>query len=221
MGNPFGVFIGVGESNIIGGTTPQERNVISGNQMGVLFLGNEVTNNRVIGNYLGTQADGSTPLPNTLYSNVIAQDTGVNNRIGGTAAGEGNTIAFSGSSGIQVTGGNGLAILGNSIFSNNALGIDLDNDADGLTSDGVTPNDLGDGDTGGNGLQNFPVLNSATASGDNITISGTLNSIPNTTFRVEFFDNIALDPSGNGEGQTYLNFAGGVTTSLKPRGGED
>jgi hypothetical protein len=80
----------------------------------------------------------------------------VNNRIGGTAAGEGNTIAFSGSSGIQVTGGKGLAILGNSIFSNNGLGIDLDNDADPLTSDGVTPNDLGDGDTGGNGLQNFP-----------------------------------------------------------------
>ena len=212
LGNELGILIIGGESNIIGGTTPQERNVISGNQFGgVLLLGNQVTGNRVIGNYLGTQADGSTPLPNTLYSNVIAQDTGVNNRIGGTAAGEGNTIAFSGSSGIQVTGGNGLAILGNSIFSNNGLGIDLDNDADGLTSDGVTPNDLGDGDTGGNGLQNFPVLTSATASNGNITLSGTLNSIPNTTFRVEFFDNIALDPSGNGEGQTYLNFVN-VTT---------
>jgi hypothetical protein len=80
----------------------------------------------------------------------------VNNRIGGTAAGEGNTIAFSGSSDIQVTGGNGLAILGNSIFFNNGLGIDLDNDTDPLTTDGVTPNELGDGDTGGNGLQNFP-----------------------------------------------------------------
>jgi len=54
----------------------------------------------------------------------------VNNRIGGTAAGEGNTIAFSRSSGLQVTGGKGLAILGNSIFSNNGLGIDLDKDAD-------------------------------------------------------------------------------------------
>jgi len=54
----------------------------------------------------------------------------VNNRIGGTAAGEGNTIALSRSSGLQVTGGKGLAILGNSIFSNNGLGIDLDKDAD-------------------------------------------------------------------------------------------
>ena len=210
MGNTFGVFIAAGESNIIGGTTPQERNVISGNQMGVYFLGDETTGNRVIGNYIGTQADGSNSLPNTSYS-VIADKTGVNNRIGGTAAGEGNTIAFNANNGIQVTGGNGLAILGNSIFSNNGLGIDLDNDADGLTIDGVTPNDLGDGDTGGNGLQNFPVLTSATASNGNITISGTLNSIPNTTFRVEFFDNTALDPSGNGEGQTYLNFVNATT----------
>ena len=54
----------------------------------------------------------------------------MNNRIGGTAAGEGNTIAFSRNSGLQVTGGKGLAILGNSIFSNNGLGIDLDKDAD-------------------------------------------------------------------------------------------
>jgi hypothetical protein len=38
LGNPIGVFIGVGESNIIGGTTPQERNVISGNQLGVYSL---------------------------------------------------------------------------------------------------------------------------------------------------------------------------------------
>jgi parallel beta-helix repeat protein len=211
LGNPIGVWIAVGENNIIGGTTPQEGNVISGNQMGVYFLGDQTTGNRVIGNYIGTQADGSTPLPNTLYSNVVAFKAGVNNRIGGTAVGEGNTIAFSGSSGIQVTGGKGLAILGNSIFSNNTLGIDLDNEADGLTSDGVTPNDLGDGDTGGNGLQNFPVLNSATASNGNITIGGTLNSIPNTNFRVEFFDNTVLDPSGNGEGQTYLNFVN-VTT---------
>jgi Calx-beta domain/RTX calcium-binding nonapeptide repeat (4 copies) len=211
LGNPVGVWIAVGENNIIGGTTPQEGNVISGNQMGVYFLGDQTTGNRVIGNYIGTEADGSTPLPNTLYSNVVALKAGVNNRIGGTAAGEGNTIAFSGSNGIQVTDSNGLAILGNSIFSNNGLGIDLDNDADGLTSDGVTPNDLGDGDTGGNGLQNFPVLNSATASNGNITINGTLNSIPSTTFRVEFFDNTVLDPSGYGEGKTYLNFVN-VTT---------
>ncbi|MEG3935380.1 MULTISPECIES: Calx-beta domain-containing protein [unclassified Microcoleus] len=209
LGNLIGIYFDLAESNIIGGTTPQERNVISGNQIAVYLVSNLATGNRVIGNYIGTQADGSSPLPNT-YS-VLADKTGVNNRIGGTAAGEGNTIAFNPSNGIQVTGGNGLAILGNSIFSNNGLGIDLDNDTDPLTADGLTPNDLGDGDTGGNGLQNFPVLTSATASNGNITLSGTLNSIPNTTFRVEFFDNTALDPSGNGEGQTYLNFVN-VTT---------
>jgi len=43
------------------------------------------------------------------------------------------------------------------------------------------------------------------------TIGATLNSIPSTTFRVEFFASAAADPSGFGEGQTYLGFIS-VTT---------
>jgi hypothetical protein len=50
-------------------------------------------------------------------------------------------------------------------------------------------------------LQNYPVLTTATTSGNMTTISGTLNSTPNTPFRIEFFFNSACDPSGFGEGQ--------------------
>ena len=35
-------------------------------------------------------------------------------------------------------------------------------------------------------------------------IEGTLNSALNTTFRLEFFSNTELDPSGHGEGETYI-----------------
>ncbi|MCY7386239.1 MAG: right-handed parallel beta-helix repeat-containing protein, partial [Microcoleus sp. CAN_BIN18] len=87
LGNTLGVVIAVGESNIIGGTTPQERNVISGNQMGVLFLGNEVTNNRVIGNYIGVDVNGNTELNNN-GSGVTIQDR--NNTVGGTTVGARN-----------------------------------------------------------------------------------------------------------------------------------
>jgi hypothetical protein len=38
-----------------------------------------------------------------------------------------------------------------------------------------------------------------------------LNSAPSTSFRVEFFSNATCDPSGNGEGQTFIGFAN-VTT---------
>ena len=33
-----------------------------------------------------------------------------------------------------------------------------------------------------------------------------MNSTPNTQFRIEFFANSACDPSGNGEGETFLGF---------------
>lgn len=89
-------------------------------------------------------------------------------------------------------------ILGNSIHSNGRLGIDLV--AGSFV--GVTPNDPGDPDTGVNGAQNYPVVTGA--SGD--AISATLNSTPSTLFRVEFFSNVAANPSGFGDGQTYLGF---------------
>ena len=70
--------------------------------------------------------------------------------------------------------------------------------------DGVTANDAGDGDTGANNLQNFPVLTSADGTLNSMVVSGTLNSTANSTFRLEFFTNAACDASGNGEGQFYL-----------------
>src|SRR5205823_12114985 len=96
----------------------------------------------------------------------------------------------------------GNAIRGNSIFSNGTtaqhLGIDLG-------TNGVTANDAGDGDTGANNLQNFPVLTSASMVGGNTTIQGTFNSTASTNnFTIEFFANAACDASGNGEGKRFL-----------------
>ncbi len=48
--------------------------------------------------------------------------------------------------------------------------------------------------------QNFPELTSATSDDTQTTIEGTLNSTPNTTFRLEFFSNPSCDPSGFGQG---------------------
>ena len=83
-------------------------------------------------------------------------------------------------------------MLRNAIYGNGGLGIDVG-------AGGVTLNDPGDADTGANNLQNFPVL--ATAAG---AVQGTLNSIANTAFTVQFFRNTACDPSQFGEGQTFL-----------------
>ncbi|MBD2005985.1 MULTISPECIES: choice-of-anchor Y domain-containing protein [Cyanophyceae] len=210
LGNTLnGVEIQYAPNNIIGGSTVGAGNVISGNNSnGIWITGNTATGTQVLGNYIGTNADGSSALGNT-FRGVWLTDAN-DNTIGGTAAGTGNAIAFNGQQGVLVSSGIGNGILGNSIFSNTSLGIDLGNI-------GVTANDVGDGDTGANNLQNYPLLTAATANGVNTTVTGTFNSNPNATFRLEFFSNTALDGSGNGEGKTFLGFTN-VTTDASGNG---
>ncbi|MFQ5614192.1 MAG: choice-of-anchor Q domain-containing protein, partial [Anaerolineae bacterium] len=103
-------------------------------------------------------------------------------------------------------GNTGNAITANRIFNNTGLAIDLG-------GDGVTPNDAGDADSGPNNLQNFPVLQRAIPAGSSTNIEGLLNSTPETVFNLEFFANPACDPSGFGQGQTFLG-AISATTDL-------
>ena len=205
-----GVRIGFGGGGpiTIGGTTTGARNVISGNgQNGVRISGTEATGNLVQGNFIGTDVSGTADVGNT-FDGVNISDGAANNTIGGTQAGAGNTLAFNKRDGVGVgtASGTGNGVLGNSIFSNGGLGTDLG-------ADGLTPNDAGDGDTGPNNLQNFPVLAAAVTGGGTITIGGTLNSVASADFRVEFFSNSACDPSGFGEGETFLGAATVTTDS--------
>ena len=182
-------------------------NVISGNAIG-LQLSTLDNPFQVQGNLIGTAADGVTPLGNTGAGVVIVTSTGsAAPSIGGTTPGTGNTIAFNGGAGVSIFGAN-IAVLGNSIYGNAGLGIDL---IEGADVTGVTPNDPCDADGGSNGLQNFPVLTSASVAGGMATLAGSLNSTSSTAFRVEFFSNITCDSSGYGQGRSYLGFAN-VTT---------
>lgn len=134
------------------------------------------------------------------------------NRIGGTTSGAANTIAYNSNAGVLLTSFQfdmlANTIVGNSIHDN-AIGIDLNNGPQ--LFDGVTPNDLGDSDTGSNGLQNYPVLTNVINSAVGATIQGTLNSTPNTTFRVEFFANSHVFANGYSEGERFLGYTS-VTT---------
>src|SRR5215217_3387294 len=189
-----GVFIKDSNSSVIGGTTPDKRNLISGNTLeGISMIPSSA--NRVEGNLIGTQRDGLTALGNGTWG--VDSVASSNNTIGGATPASANTIAFNGEDGVEPSGGTGNRILSNSIFSNEGLGIDL------FGNDGVTPNDLGDGDSGANLLQNFPEITSAKTSRRATTIVGTLNSTPNTTFTLQFFSSPQPDPSGFGEGQTF------------------
>jgi hypothetical protein len=191
---------------LIGGSATGAGNIIGANGTRGIYI--IQTNVVVQGNHIGTDLSGTVNLGNS-QSGVETQ-VNAESLIGGEGPGEGNTIAFNGAgspegsnAGVLIYSGT-HSILGNAIYSNVGLGIDFNND-------GVTPNDAGDADTGANNLQNFPKISAVTVAGGNVTISGSLNSTPSTAFRLEFFSNSSADPSGFGEGQTFLGFVD-VTT---------
>ena len=254
LGNVFGVFLEAASSTDVGGSVAADRNVISGNlSTGIFDWGG--SSNRIIGNYIGTDASGTSALTNPFGMNLLADTTSVlPNTVGGTDPAYGNVISGNGNAitlNSQVSGAPGYEVIGNfigvqadgvtplpnslgidvagalgyapttisenvianhtyhgvgiepgasgihvsqnSIYANN-LGIDLDRDF------AVSPNDAGDGDTGANGLQNFPVITGTTAA----IIEGSLDSTPDTSFDIELFRSTACDGSGNGEGEEYL-----------------
>jgi hypothetical protein len=177
----------------VGGASPAARNLLSGNDGdGILIDQSGGTQSReVMGNLIGTQKNGSSPLGNARDG--VSTFRASNVKVGGDPSASANTIAFNGGDGVRVDGfaSQGNNVLRNSIFSNDGLGIDLG-------PDGSTANDPGDADEGDNGLQNKPALPSASTAGGSTTIQGTLNSKPSQTFVVRFFS----DPSGN-EGKVF------------------
>ena len=172
-------------------------NVISANGSDGVLLGAGSDNNTLVTNLIGVDSTGVAPLGNGGAGVRIGSS---HNTIGPRPAVVGsvsNVIAYNTGGGIVVIGGAGNTLSANSIFSNGNLGIDLG-------ADGVTPNDAKDADAGPNNLQNFPVLTSVTTDSSGSHLSGTLNSTPNRTFRIEVFESPVPNPSGYGPGQNYL-----------------
>ncbi len=215
LGNGSGVQLLNAPDNVVGGTDPASRNVISGNDYGIELFGTDTSGNRIEGNYIGTDASGNADLGNS--SDGVLLQFAPDNVVGGASAAARNVISGN-FLGVEVSGNaaTGNRILRNSIFGNDELGINLNVAADPPSR--VTPNDTDDPDTGPNNLQNFPVITSGTTFGGETTIQGGLNSSPNDTFNLQFFSSPTADPSGFGEGETFVGQtnvttnAGGTTT---------
>jgi putative surface-exposed virulence protein len=124
----YGVYITVGaQNNTVGGDTPDERNVISGNDMdGIVISRSDTMGNTVCGNYIGTAANGTGGLGNA-WSGILISSGAQNNTVG-----PGNVIAHSGYDGVEVNGidTTGNTVTQNSIFSND-MGIYLTGGANG------------------------------------------------------------------------------------------
>lgn len=173
-GQDYGIYLsGAAEGALIGGSSAGARNLFAGHEVNAIhFTGAAAAANapslRIQGNYFGTDWSGTLARPNGALSISQPQPTlqlfrsgRCAAQIGGDGAGEGNLIAHAAAAGVQVSTCTGAAILGNA-FRANRIAVDL---APGSNADGATPNDAGDADSGGNRLQNHPVIESLVATG--------------------------------------------------------
>jgi hypothetical protein len=89
------VLMAVSSDNLIGGTTPGARNLISGNLFGVRIDPGD--RNLIQGNFIGTDASGMQAVPNLeagiyIYGTQAGQES-IGNVVGGGAPGAGNLIS--------------------------------------------------------------------------------------------------------------------------------
>ena len=117
--NYVGIFVNACDNNVIGGSQPASRNLISGNAfVGINIQGHGAYNNLVLGNFIGTNRSASGALGNG-DAGVLFVDTGTASsagEIGGANAGAGNVISGNGRIGIATqSSGTGLKIHGNLI----------------------------------------------------------------------------------------------------------
>ncbi|KAA1260344.1 BNR/Asp-box repeat protein [Rubripirellula obstinata] len=171
-----------------------EGNLISGHGGFGIFVQTDF--NVIAGNKVGTDAVGTSAIPNGI-TGVLLTAGASDNFVGSIEPGTGNIIAFNGAAGVGVVSGMGNSILGNAIFQNGSLGIDL-------SPAGANVNDLGDSDTGPNGLQNHPTIQRAVVTSSTTDVVFELDTAAGNGFRVEFFWSEQQDPSGRGEGQGFL-----------------
>jgi parallel beta-helix repeat protein len=170
-------------------------NLIGNNSGYGMFVQGSVSNT-IQANSIGTDSTGAFALGN-------GKD-GINLQASSAITMSVNLIEFNNGAGVNIASGSSNLISANSIFDNAGLGIDLGND-------GITTNDVGDVDPGANLLQNYPVLTSAASALGTTQVQGTLNSQPNTAYRLEFFSTPSWDATGVPEGQGFLGWTN-ITT---------
>jgi CSLREA domain-containing protein/uncharacterized repeat protein (TIGR01451 family) len=208
----FGIQTNPSEGLTIGGATTASANFISGNGSDGIRIdgGNDLVTTGVTiqNNRIGVLADEVTAAGNGGAG--VNLNNGVASMID-FATVQQNIIANNTGAGVSISSsGNNNRVLSNSIYNNGGLGIDQD-------QDGVVEiNDNCDVDTlGANDLQNYPVITSATVSGGNLTVTGTLNSLASTQFTLQFFGNTTAGDEGRiFLGATTVNTTAGCTAAF-------
>ncbi|MEQ1519155.1 MAG: right-handed parallel beta-helix repeat-containing protein, partial [Usitatibacteraceae bacterium] len=176
----------------IGGPNPADRNLITHTLHGNGLRLSGASNALVEGNVFNLDRNGNA-VAGANASQGILLDAGGNN----ANTIRRNVITQTKVSGVQCTGGSSTTLSENEIFdvgssgAANARGIELQ--------------------PGCNRNQTAPVINSVTF-GANVNVQGTLTSVPNETFEIEFFHNVTPDTANIGRAEQFVGFVE-VTTN--------
>lgn len=169
------------------------------NQGGIVITGpsanTQVFTNTISGNALfGVAVSGAGATGIQVFDNQIDQNQGAGVMLDGAVqvVVQDNRFASNVGAGIAVITGAGNRLSRNVFSGNTGLPIDLGND-------GPTLNDALDADAGPNGLQNALQLIGVARVGGSSLLAATLQSTPNTTYRLEVF-------AGAGAGQQFVTF---------------
>jgi|GEM_PF-1146349 len=178
-GNDFGIYTYGGNVNVIGGSNPAQRNIISGNGTGFYSMGLQT----VLGNYFGTDASGL----GQGYGNQVAINSGTD-IIGTAETGGGNVIT-----------GNGIGVYaaGNTTIQGNLIGPRVDGNPSAGNGIGILAE--GSGITIGgvdSGEGNVIAFN----------LTGTSVYDQSSILSNLFYDNASMDIDLGGDGQTPNDF---------------
>ena len=118
-------------SNIIGGPSASQRNVMSGNTWRAVYLDAGSAGNTIRGNYVGLNAAGTAAVANSIGIYLMQAP---NNTVGGTGAGEGNVLSGNTNFGLYLVyaGASGNTVQGNTIGLNAARSAAVPNGSSGI-----------------------------------------------------------------------------------------
>ncbi|KAJ3058026.1 hypothetical protein HK102_010726, partial [Quaeritorhiza haematococci] len=172
--NGIGVQISGAGGNTIGGTAAGSANVVVlASTAGVQIVGPTPAGNAVIGNFIGTDATLAAGLGNPFGVQIFNSD---DNTVGGSLAGQANTVGFNALAGVGVLAGTRNFVLRNLyVGSNGSL---------------PQPNPAGDINVGAaaNGGILPPVIATASLEGANLRIRFTADLAAGTTVEVYTLD---------------------------------
>jgi hypothetical protein len=183
--NGDGIAVGNSTNVVIGGDSPAERNVISGNLVNGISLLPDAGPTTVQGNYIGTTPDGLLPLGNGVGIKITG---GSGHTFGGDQPGEGNVISGNysliGAALWLSLGGDESRVLGNIIGMDATGTAALPNAANGIVVDNVDNIQIG-----GTTAAARNVISGNTGAG--VLLFGSENSIVQVNY-------IGVDSSGAG-----------------------